>query len=313
MRTIYIKQGEVPKLPPLVATIGFFDGVHRGHQFLINQVIDEAKRNEMESAVITFDAHPRQVLQSEYQPELLSTLEEKLLLLSKTHIENVIVLHFDKSLAALSARNFMDEVLSKQLNVKELLIGYDNRFGHNRQEGFDDYVRYGHEIGIKVLHADPFQPNGEKISSSLIRRYIMQGEIEAANRALGYAYSIKGKIVKGYQNGHKLGFPTANLDMSSSLKLIPASGVYAVKVRLEDSVEWKRGMMNIGIRPTFNGSKISLEVNIFNLSDNLYDQTLCVSFVQRLRKERKFESLEALSHQLEQDKIAVNHLFDAID
>lgn len=207
----------------------------------------------------------------------------------------------------------MDEVLSKQLNVKELLIGYDNRFGHNRQEGFDDYVRYGHEIGIKVLHADPFQPNGERISSSLIRRYIMQGEIEAANRALGYAYSIKGKIVKGYQNGHKLGFPTANLDMSSSLKLIPASGVYAVKVRLEDSVEWKRGMMNIGIRPTFNGSKISLEVNIFNLSDNLYDQTLCVSFVQRIRKERKFESLETLSHQLEQDKIAVNHLFDAID
>lgn len=313
MRTIYIKQGEVPTLPPLVATIGFFDGVHRGHQFLINQVIDEAKRNEMESAVITFDAHPRQVLQYEYQPKLLSTLEEKLLLLSKTHIENVIVLHFDKSLSALSARNFMDEVLSKQLNVKELLIGYDNRFGHNRQEGFDDYVRYGHEIGIEVLHADPFQPNGEKISSSLIRRYIMQGEIEAANRALGYAYSIKGKIVKGYQNGHKLGFPTANLDMSSSLKLIPASGVYAVKVRLEDSVEWKRGMMNIGIRPTFNGSKISLEVNIFNLSDNLYDQTLCVSFVQRIRKERKFESLEALYHQLEQDKIAVNHLFDAID
>ena len=313
MRTIYIKQGEVPTLPPLVATIGFFDGVHRGHQFLINQVIDEAKRNEMESAVITFDAHPRQVLQYEYQPELLSTLEEKLLLLSKTHVENVIVLHFDKSLATLSARNFMDEVLSKQLNVKELLIGYDNRFGHNRQEGFDDYVRYGHEIGIKVLHTDSFQPNGERISSSLIRRYIMQGEMEAANRALGYAYSIKGKIVKGYQNGHKLGFPTANLDMSSRLKLIPASGVYAVKVRLEDSVEWKRGMMNIGIRPTFNGSTISLEVNIFNLSDNLYDQTLCVSFVQRIRKERKFESLEALSHQLEQDKIAVNHLFDAID
>ena len=313
MRTIYIKQGEAPTLPPLVATIGFFDGVHRGHQFLINQVIDEAKRNEMESAVITFDAHPRQVLQYEYQPKLLSTLEEKLLLLSKTHIENVIVLHFDKLLAALSARNFMDEVLSKQLNVKELLIGYDNRFGHNRQEGFDNYVRYGHEIGIKVLHTAPFQPNGERISSSLIRRYIMQGEMEAANRALGYAYSIKGKIVKGYQNGHKLGFPTANLDMSSSLKLIPASGVYAVKVRLEDSVEWKRGMMNIGIRPTFNGSKISLEVNIFNLSDNLYDQTLCVSFVQRIRKERKFESLEALYHQLEQDKIAVNHLFDAID
>lgn len=164
LNIIYIKEGEKPELPALAATIGFFDGVHRGHRFLIGRVVDEARRSGMASAVITFDRHPRQVLQADYQPELLTTLDRKLQLLSEIQVDNTLVLHFDRSLAALPARRFMDEVLRRQLNVRKLLIGYDNRFGHDRAEGFDDYVRYGQALGIGVIRADAFLP-GERRSA----------------------------------------------------------------------------------------------------------------------------------------------------
>ena len=154
MNKIYLDEKTTPG-KPLVATIGFFDGVHRGHQFLIKQVCDEAKASGMESAVITFDEHPRKVLHQDYQPRLLSTLEEKLILLSRTGIDNAVVLHFDREMAGLSAHDFMEKVLRDRLNVKKLIIGYDNRFGHNRAEGFDDYVRMGHEMGIEVIQSQP--------------------------------------------------------------------------------------------------------------------------------------------------------------
>ena len=310
MNTIYIKRGEEYELAEQVATIGFFDGVHRGHQFLISRVIDEAGRSGMASAVITFDRHPRQILQANYQPQLLSTLDEKLLLLSKTRIDNSFVLHFDASLASLSAHDFMQEVLCKQLNVKKLIIGYDNRFGHNRSETFEHYVQYGKELGVEVIRADAFLPDDEKVSSSVIRNYLREGKIEVANRLLGYNYTIESRIVNGYQNGRKMGFPTANLDVSSCQQLLPASGVYAVMVRLKDSVEWKRGMMNVGQRPTFNGTTTSVEVNLFNFTGNLYGQELLVSFISKIRDEHKFDSLEALAQQLKQDKDNINRLFD---
>ena len=164
LNIIYIKEGEKPELPALAATIGFFDGAHRGHRFLIGRVVDEARRSGMASAVITFDRHPRQVLQADYQPELLTTLDRKLQLLSETQVGNTLVLHFDRSLAALPARRFMDEVLRRQLNVRKLLIGYDNRFGHDRAEGFDDYVRYGQALGIGVVRADA-SSRGERRSA----------------------------------------------------------------------------------------------------------------------------------------------------
>ena len=311
LNIIYIKEGEKPELPALAATIGFFDGVHRGHRFLIGRVVDEARQSGMASAVITFDRHPRQVLQADYQPELLTTLERKLQLLSETQVENTLVLHFDRSLAALPARRFMDEVLCRQLNVRKLLIGYDNRFGHDRAEDFDDYVRYGQALGIGVVRADAFLPGGEKVSSSVIRDRIRRGDIASANRLLGYAYTIESTIVRGYGNGHRLGFPTANLDMAACRQLIPAAGVYAVAVRQKDSSEWRRGMMNIGTRPTFNGKAMSMEVNIFHFDGDLYDKPLAVSFIAKIRDERRFGSLEALAHQLEQDREAINHLFDA--
>ncbi len=297
-------------MPELVATIGFFDGVHRGHRFLIDRVIEEAQRSGMSSAVITFDRHPREVLQTDYQPDLLSTLDEKLLLLSKTHVDNTVVLHFDASLAALTAHDFMRDVLQGQLKVRKLIIGYDNRFGHNRSEGFDDYVRYGKELGIEVICADAFLPDDVRVSSSVIRTCLREGRVEEANRLLGYDYTIESRIVSGYQNGRKMGFPTANLDVTRCQQLLPASGVYAVLVRLKDSVGWKRGMMNIGHRPTFNGRTTSMEVNLFNFSGDLYGQELLVSFISKIRDERKFDSIDALAEQLQHDKVQINKLFD---
>lgn len=297
-------------MPELVATIGFFDGVHRGHRFLIDRVIEEAQRSGMSSAVITFDRHPREVLQTDYQPDLLSTLDEKLLLLSKTHVDNTVVLHFDASLAALTAQDFMRDVLQRQLKVRKLIIGYDNRFGHNRSEGFDDYVRYGKELGIEVICADAFLPDDVRVSSSVIRTCLREGRVEEANRLLGYDYTIESRIVSGYQNGRKMGFPTANLDVTRCQQLLPASGVYAVLVRLKDSVGWKRGMMNIGHRPTFNGTTTSMEVNLFNFSGDLYGQELLVSFISKIRDERKFDSIDALAEQLQHDKVQINKLFD---
>lgn len=297
-------------MPELVATIGFFDGVHRGHRFLIDRVIEEAQRSGMSSAVITFDRYPREVLQTDYQPDLLSTLDEKLLLLSKTHVDNTVVLHFDASLAALTAHDFMRDVLQGQLKVRKLIIGYDNRFGHNRSEGFDDYVRYGKELGIEVIRADAFLPDDVRVSSSFIRTCLREGRVEEANRLLGYDYTIESRIVSGYQNGRKMGFPTANLDVTRCQQLLPASGVYAVLVRLKDSVGWKRGMMNIGHRPTFNGTTTSMEVNLFNFSGDLYGQELLVSFISKIRDERKFDSIDALAEQLQHDKVQINKLFD---
>ena len=297
-------------MPELVATIGFFDGVHRGHRFLIDRVIEEAQRSGMSSAVITFDRHPREVLQTDYQPDLLSTLDEKLLLLSKTHVDNTVVLHFDASLAALTAHDFMRDVLQGELKVRKLIIGYDNRFGHKRSEGFDDYVRYGKELGIEVIRADAFLPDDVRVISSVIRTCLREGRVEDANRLLGYDYTIESRIVSGYQNGRKMGFPTANLDVTRCQQLLPASGVYAVLVRLKDSVGWKRGMMNIGHRPTFNGTTTSMEVNLFNFSGDLYGQELLVSFISKIRDERKFDSIDALAEQLQHDKVQINKLFD---
>ena len=298
------------QLQACVATIGFFDGVHRGHQFLIRHLVETARQDGLASTVITFDEHPRKVLQSDYQPEMLSTLDSKLLLLSKTEVDNAVVLHFDRQMAALSAREFMQQVLHDHLNVKKLFVGYDHRFGHNRAETFDDYVRYGKEMGIEVVKNESFQIDGINISSSVIRSFLKEGEIEMANQCLGYPYTIIGKVVNGYHEGRKLGFPTANLDISHFGQLIPAPGVYAVKARMENTVVWKHGMMNIGTRPTFNGKGITLETHIFNFDGDIYNQLLLVSFVKRIRGERKFDGPEELALQLKEDEETVLSLFD---
>nr|WP_296089076.1 bifunctional riboflavin kinase/FAD synthetase [uncultured Prevotella sp.] len=309
MNTIYYDNKEA-MTEPCVATIGFFDGVHRGHQFLISHLVETARQDGMPAVVITFDEHPRKVLQSDYQPEMLSTLDSKLLLLSKTEVDDAVVLHFTREMAAMSAREFMQQVLHDHLHVKKLFIGYDHRFGHNREETFDDYVRYGKEMGIEVIKNQAYSMNGINISSSVIRSFLKEGEVDMANQCLGYPYTIIGKVVNGYHEGRKLGFPTANLDLSHFGQMIPAPGVYAVKARLEGTVVWKQGMMNIGTRPTFDGKQLTLETHIFNFEGDIYDQLLLVSFVKRIRGERKFESPEELAAQLKEDEQMIINLFE---
>lgn len=309
MNTIYYDNKKA-MTEPCVATIGFFDGVHRGHQFLISHLVETARQDGMPAVVITFDEHPRKVLQSDYQPEMLSTLDSKLLLLSKTEVDDAVVLHFTREMAAMSAREFMQQVLHDHLHVKKLFIGYDHRFGHNREETFDDYVRYGKEMGIEVIKNQAYSMNGINISSSVIRSFLKEGEVDMANQCLGYPYTIIGKVVNGYHEGRKLGFPTANLDLSHFGQMIPAPGVYAVKARLEGTVVWKQGMMNIGTRPTFDGKQLTLETHIFNFEGDIYDQLLLVSFVKRIRGERKFESPEELAAQLKEDEQMIINLFE---
>jgi len=292
-----------------VATIGFFDGVHRGHQYLIRRLREEAEIQGMQSMVITFDRHPREVLGSNYQPRMLSTLDEKMERLKQTGVDRCVVLPFTRELAALSAREFMQQVLKRQLNVARLYMGYDNRFGHNREEGFDDYVRYGREIGIEVILNDAFTLNQIHISSSVVRSFVSEGEIELANQCLGYPYMVTGKVVDGVHEGRKMGFPTANIEPDDAQKLIPAPGVYAVRVSVEGSREWLDGMMNIGTRPTFGENKLSLETHILHFSDDIYGKKLTVAFVKRLRAEQRFSSVAALREQLVKDEQQVEDLF----
>ena len=272
-----------------------FDGVHRGHQFVLQHVVDEARQRGLQSMAITFDKSG---------PQTLTPLDQKRLLLTKTGIDRIEVLTFNDALKQMTAREFMQQELRDRLGVKVLLTGYDNRFGHNRTEGFDDYVRYGQELGIEVLQL----PQEGEISSSIIRQLVVEGAISKANELLGNPYTILGSVEHGEHIGTKLGYPTANLVLVDDCQLIPAAGVYAVKIRMENSVEWKHGMMNIGMRPTFDGQSQTLEVNVFRLKENLYGQQLQVAFFERLRGEQRFDSIEALKAQLQQDAIEAERI-----
>ena len=286
----------------MIATIGFFDGVHIGHCHLINMLKKVARERGVEACVITFDRHPRQVVQPEWCPEMLTTLDEKTQLLEATGIDRCEVLHFDREMANQSAHDFMLHTLKEKLGVSILVTGYDNRFGHNRSEGFEDYVRYGKEIGIEVIKGEELTDGSNNVSSSSIRRMLKEGRIEDATRCLGREYQLTGTVVGGEHIGRTIGFPTANIRPDDSSKLIPANGVYAVDVWSQaGDINRERAMLNIGTRPTFNGTATTIEVHIPHFAGNLYGSTLSIAFLRKIREERKFDSPEALVEQLNKD------------
>ena len=286
----------------MIATIGFFDGVHIGHCHLINMLKKVARERGVEACVITFDRHPRQVVQPEWCPEMLTSLEEKTQLLKATGIDRCEVLHFDREMANQSAHDFMQHTLKEKLGVSILVTGYDNRFGHNRSEGFEDYVRYGKEIGIEVIKGEELTDGSNNVSSSSIRRMLKEGRIEDATRCLGREYQLTGTVVGGEHIGRTIGFPTANIRPDDSNKLIPANGVYAVDVWSQaGDINRERAMLNIGTRPTFNGTATTIEVHIPHFAGNLYGSTLSIAFLRKIREERKFDSPEALVEQLNKD------------
>lgn len=283
------------------ATIGFFDGVHRGHQFMIDSLTTMAHAQGRQSLVITFDRHPRQVVHADYVPQLITTTDEKLQLLHATAADRIEVLHFDAQMAQLSAYEFMRQVLHEKYGVAMLLTGYDNRFGHNRAEGFADYVRYGEEMGMKVLQNTPIDIDGLRVSSSLIRRLIVEGNITEANNCMGHPYSITGSVAHGFQEGRRIGFPTANIVPESAEKLVPGNGVYATRVSVEGG-EWMPAMLNIGTNPTFQRQQTTIEAHIIGFEGDIYGRKVRVEFGRKLRDEQRFESVEALQKQLEADK-----------
>ena len=292
----------------VMATIGFFDGVHLGHRFLIDEVKAAAAARGLPSAVITFPAHPRAVLQKDYQPRLLNSFEDKLRLLATTGVDYCIVLDFTVALSQLSAEDFL-QILATEWRVKGLVIGYDHRFGHDRRDGFTQYVHYGAQYGIEVLKAAAFDAGHTEVSSSEIRRLLHEGAVEQAAHLLTYTYSIRGRIVSGYKVGRTLGFPTANIQPDDPMQLLPGIGVYAVWVEVEG--ERHKGMLYIGSRPTLdNGAQLSIEVHILHFSGDIYNDPIRVTFERFVRGDEKFDSLEALKAQLMRDREVVDQLLN---
>lgn len=293
---------------PAAATIGCFDGVHRGHQMLVQMMVREARLRGLKPIAVTFDRLPRQLFDPDFHPQLLSTLEEKTVCLKRLGVEEVVVLPFTHQMAALSAEAFMREILRDRLSVALLVTGYDNRFGHDRSEGFDDYVRYGQRLGMDVLRGDVAMMNNQKaVSSTEIRQLLAEeGRVELMPDVLTRPYMLTGHVVAGEHIGHELGFPTANLEPDCKEKLIPASGAYAVWAMVDS--RQMPAMMNIGTRPTFEGKRQTLEVHILEDVGNLYGQRMTVAFVSRLRAEQRFESREALIAQLKHDRLATEQI-----
>ena len=291
---------------PCVATIGCFDGVHCGHKYLVSQVKHYAEQTGLKAALITFTVHPRQVMQTDYRPRLLSCPKQKAELIASLDADYCFMLPFTVELSKLSAYEFM-QYLKEVYHVHALVIGYDHRFGHNRTEDFNDYFRYGRQLGINVIRAQALEKDDTSISSSLIRYLLNEGQIEKANEYLGYRYYLDGTIVDGFKVGRTLGFPTANLSPSCTDKLIPSEGVYAVYAYL-NGTRYK-GMLNIGHRPTIdNGTLLSIEVHILDFTGDIYHEQLRIEFMHKLRNEKKFDTVDLLRQQLHIDKEAVGNI-----
>ena len=281
-----------------MATIGFFDGVHLGHRFLLNQLNMYSTQFGLESLVVSFVDSPQRILSPNSDIKLLTTSSEKLAIFSELGLQNCLMLNFDENMAAITSYDFL-KLLHDTYRVQKLVVGYDHHFGSDRLGTFDDYVQLGEKIGVEVIACQPFIAENLTVSSSKIRTFLLEGDIIKANELLGSPYTMQGVVVSGNQIGRQIGFPTANLQLDVS-KLIPKGGVYAVDVMFDHVLF--QGMLNIGTRPTLSGQKQTIEVHIIDFEKDIYGATLIIRFRKRLRDERKFESINELKAQLEQDK-----------
>ena len=287
----------------MIATTGFFDGVHCGHRLVIERLVSEARKRGDESLVVTFWPHPRAVLQDGARElRLLNTLEEKKALLTALGVDRVEVLDFSRSFAALTAEQFLRDTLQARFGVTTLLMGYDNRLGSDRLTAASLKVT-ADGIGLELLELKPLTGIfRHPISSTKIRKSLEEGLVEQANEMLGYAYSLTGVVVAGNRLGRTLGFPTANMKLYEPLKLVPSRGVYCVEAQVLGKT--CRGMTNIGMRPTVGGTSVTIETHILDFDEDIYGLPLTVKFLRRLRDEVHFPSLEALKEQLAKDKEA---------
>jgi riboflavin kinase/FMN adenylyltransferase len=286
-----------------VVTIGTFDGLHKGHQLILNKLKKIAARLNGESVVFTFYPHPRIVTApDESSLRLLTTKEEKIELFRKQGIDHLVIYPFDREFAALSYSEFVKKILVDRMRTECLVVGYDHKFGKNREGGFEYLKKCALKYNFRIERMDALSAEGENISSTLIRAALQNGDIKKANQYFGHQFSLHGTVVEGKQLGRKMGFPTANIEASDKYKIIPGYGVYAVTVEV-DGRKFK-GMLNIGTRPTFNknADNRSIEVNIFDFSENIYQRKITINFVAKIRDEKKFPGIESLVEQLKKDR-----------
>jgi riboflavin kinase / FMN adenylyltransferase len=298
---VYRDINSLPKFTRAVITTGSFDGVHTGHVQILEQLIKEAKKINGTPVLITFFPHPKQIVEmKEKVLHILNTPEEKYALLESKGILNIVVVPFDKAFSELSAEEYIENFLVEKFNPSTIVVGYDHRFGNNREGNFDLLKIKGKQYNFEVREIPKHILQNVTISSTKIRTALLDGNIEIAENLLGYHYFFSGLIIEGNKIGRTIGYPTANLLIEDEQKLVPANGVYAVLVKLKQ--RQLKGMMNIGVRPTVNGTKRAIEVNIFDFDEDIYGEILTITLVKQLRKEVKFENLEGLKKQLLLDK-----------
>lgn len=289
-----------------IITLGTFDGVHLGHKKIIERLLQSSSQDE-ESLVLTFFPHPRMVLQEASDIKLLNTIEERSHLLEKAGLQNLIIHPFDQAFSRLTAEEFVKNILVDIFNIKKIIIGHDHRFGRNRTANIDDLIVFGQEYGFEVEQISAQEIDEVSISSTKIRNALHEGKILLANEYLGYPYFFTGTVVHGKKLGRTIGFPTANLEIEENYKLIPAYGVYAVECMVEN--QNVNGMLNIGIKPTFEGESASIEVHLLDFDGDLYDKKIKVALRKHIREEQKFSSVEDLKSQLKKDELFARDFF----
>ena len=288
------------KKHPTAITIGTFDGVHIGHRKILERLINDAKKTGLRSTVLTFFPHPRMVLQKDTEIRLLNTIQEKIKILERIGLDYLIIHPFTLEFSRLSSTEFVRDILVNELKVKKIIIGYDHRFGRNRNANIQDLIAFGNTLNFEVEEIAAQEIDDVSVSSTKIRNAIIDGDMKTANAYLGYTYMLTGDVKKGKGLGRQINFPTANLFIKEKYKLIPKNGVYVVKSILNGKLFY--GMMNIGFNPTVDGSTKSIEIHFFDFNSDLYGQNIQVDIIERIRDEHKFKSLEELKTQLLEDK-----------
>ena len=287
---------------PSVITIGTFDGVHIGHKKIINQLTSISSKNNLISILLSFFPHPKMVLQNDKELKLINTIQEKEGLLNSLNLDYFIIKEFTKEFSRLSALEFVRDILVNKLNAKHIIIGYDHHFGRNRTANIEQLKEFGELYDFKVTEILAQDIDDIAISSTKIRKALINGEITLANKFLGYNFFFSGNVVHGNNIGKTISFPTANIKIDAPYKLVPKNGVYIVKTTIDNQITF--GMMNIGYNPTFNGKQKSIEIHFINFNKNIYDKTLTIEMILRIRNEIKFNTVDDLKKQLEQDKLS---------
>ena len=283
-----------------ILTIGTFDGVHIGHNKILKRLIQDSKKNNLSSLVMTFFPHPRMILNKSHEIKMIDTIDEKINLLEKTGLDNLIIHPFDNNFSKIRAKEFVEEILVKKLKIKEIIIGYDHKFGKDREASVEDLKKFGKDYMFTVKEIPAQEIDSIAISSTKIRDAILNGEIEKCNKFLGRNFILTGKVVYGDGLGKKIDFPTANIEIKETYKIIPKNGVYLVKTKINSNTYF--GMMNIGVRPTVGGTNKSLEIHFFNFKDNIYGKNVSIEIIKKIRDEEKFSSIDQLKIQLKKDE-----------